>query len=320
MIDHRFKSFVLAFDGIFGGLVVLAFLSTMACAQESMISLPKEMPFPESVTSAADGTLYVSSISNGGIARAEPGLSHAKVWIKPGAFDTRSTLGVLADEAKGILWVCSNDASSLGLPGPSEIEGSYVKGFDLKSGVLKASIPLPAKPAFCNDFTLGKDGSLYVTNTAGPQIFRLAPGANQLELWFTDDTLKGGLDGIAFGEDGNLYVNTFNSGEFFRVNIRNGAPQSVTKLETSRSLSYPDALRAVKGGFLMVEGAGTLDQVTVSGNHAKVQDVQSFAGPTSVTLVKNKAWISEGQLDHLKSLATKEALPSFQLRSINWPQ
>ncbi|HEY1735289.1 MAG TPA: hypothetical protein VGG12_01455, partial [Methylovirgula sp.] len=73
------------------------------------IELPKSSPFPESVTSTPDGTLFASSISDGGVVRIKPG-APPEIFIKPGAFGTRSTFGVHADAKAGLLWVCSNDA------------------------------------------------------------------------------------------------------------------------------------------------------------------------------------------------------------------
>jgi hypothetical protein len=46
--------------------------------------------------------------------RIKPGASTAEQWIKPGAFDSRSTFGVLVDERYNLLWVCSNDTSGKG--------------------------------------------------------------------------------------------------------------------------------------------------------------------------------------------------------------
>jgi hypothetical protein len=48
------------------------------------------------------------------------------------------------------------------------------------------SVALAGKPALCNDITTGPDGAAYVTNTMAPQILRLAPGAKEFEVWFTD--------------------------------------------------------------------------------------------------------------------------------------
>ena len=57
-------------------------------------------------------------------------------------FDSRSTFGVLVDERSNLLWVCSNDMSGKGVPGPSSIPGSYLKGFDLSTGEGKISAAL----------------------------------------------------------------------------------------------------------------------------------------------------------------------------------
>ena len=94
-------------------------LSSLAFADESIeIKLPGDRAYPESITSAPDGTLYVSSPAVGGVWRINPQSKNLDEWIKPGAFDSRSTLGVLVDDLAKLLWVCSNDFSSAGIPGP----------------------------------------------------------------------------------------------------------------------------------------------------------------------------------------------------------
>src|SRR6202158_3930756 len=97
------------------------------------IKLPGDRAYPESITAAPDGTLYVSSPAVGGVWRIKPQTADVGEWIKPGAFGSRSTLGVLVDKKANLLWVCSNDFSSAGIPGPSIVTGSYLKGFDLSS-------------------------------------------------------------------------------------------------------------------------------------------------------------------------------------------
>jgi hypothetical protein len=95
-------------------------------------------------------------------------------------------MGVLADEKSGMLWVCSNDVSALGVPGPGSEKGSALKGFDLKTGAGKVSVKFPGTHTFCNDMAVGDDGAVYVTNSFAPQILRLRPGAHELEIWHTD--------------------------------------------------------------------------------------------------------------------------------------
>ncbi len=292
-------------------LTALAFaclyaLMVPASADEAKpIIIPGEQAYPESMSAASDGTIYISSIAAGGIARVKPGESKAEMWIKPGAFDTRSTFGVLVDEPSKTLWVCSNDMSAAGIPGPSSVPGANLKGFDLSTGEGKFSAAFPGAAHICNDMVIAPDGTLYVTNTAAPQILRLKPGAKDLEVWLENDLLApkngAGLDGIAFGSDGNLYVNTFGGNEFFRITLKDGAPGAVTKLQTSRPLQNPDALRQLSGNtFLMAEGGGTVDRVTVNGDKVEVETLKDgLNGPTSVAKVGGTIWVGEGQLSHL---------------------
>jgi sugar lactone lactonase YvrE len=301
------------FSGPINRLAAFACIGALVVAAQAMaddlkpIEIPGDQAYPESMSAASDGTLYISSLASGGVARVKPGALKAETWIKPGAFDTRSTFGVLVDEPSKTLWVCSNDFSSLGVPGPSSVPGGHLKGFDLATGEGKLSAAFPGKATVCNDMVVAADGTLYVTNTAAPQILRLKPGAKELEVWVENDLLApkngAGLDGIALGSDGNLYVNTYGGGEFFRIDVKDGAPGAVTKLATSRPLKFPDALRQLTGNtFLMVEGGDTLDRVTVDGDKVTIETLKDgLNGPTSLAKVGRTVWVGEGQLGHLFS-------------------
>jgi streptogramin lyase len=202
-------------------------MGSSAPAVPASIDLPGNRVFPENITSAKDGTLYVGSLGAGGIIRIKPGAAKAEIWIKPGAFGSRSIFGILADERSNTLWVCSNDLSALGVVIASSETGSALKGFDLKTGQGKVSATLPGDHTFCNDIAIGPDGSAFVTNTAAPEILRLPPGKSQLKVWANDPRLAppaggSGLDGIAFGSDGNVYVDTYTAGELFRVDVTDG--------------------------------------------------------------------------------------------------
>ena len=99
----------------------------------------------KALPAAPDGALYVSSPAVGGVWRIRPQTGTVEEWIKPGTFGSRSTLGVLVDRRSNLVWVCSNDFSSAGIPGPSSVPGSFVKGFDLASGEGKVSAELPGR-------------------------------------------------------------------------------------------------------------------------------------------------------------------------------
>src|SRR6185437_16102285 len=120
------------------------------------------------------------------------------------------------------------------------------QGLRFASGEGKVSAQLPGNATLCNDMVVGPEGLLYVTNSLVPQILRWKPGSNQLEVWLESADFEQppggapGLDGIAFGSDGNLYVNTFAGGNFFRVAVREGKAGKITKLKPSRVLQFPD--------------------------------------------------------------------------------
>ncbi|HEY2416300.1 MAG TPA: hypothetical protein VGH84_00155, partial [Steroidobacteraceae bacterium] len=286
-------------------VAVLGMLSpwSPALAAPAPIALPGDRAFPESITSTRDGTLYVGSLASGGVYKIRPGDAHAQLWIKPGTFGSSAVFGVLADERTNTLWLCSNDMSPLGVAIAGGDKGSVLKGFDLTTGKGKVSALMPGDHTLCNDIAIAPDGSALVTNTQAAQIFRLPPGGNQLELWFSDASLqpppgKAGLDGLAFGSDGNLYVDTYNPGDLYRIDVKDGKAGKVKKLQPSRRLVLPDAIRQLgKDSFLIVEGGGRLDRLIIHGDNATVKTLRDgMALPTGVAIAGSTAWVSEGQL------------------------
>ena len=58
---------------------------------------------------------------------------------------------------------------------------------------------------------------------------------------------------------------------FSASRVKGGKPGAVTKLETSRPFKLPDGLRPLSGNsFLMIEGGGSLDHVTVNDDKVAV--------------------------------------------------
>jgi hypothetical protein len=88
------------------------------------VRLPDSNRFPESVTSDANGNLFVGSIADGGVLKVASDGAVVTQFLKPGDHGTRSTFGLLADSKRGVLWVASNDATALGAKGPTNMEGA----------------------------------------------------------------------------------------------------------------------------------------------------------------------------------------------------
>ena len=274
----------------------------VARAESAPVGVP-DKSFPESVTSTKDGTLYVGSFNLGGVTKVASG--KAEQFIKPGAGDSRSTLGVLADEKTGMLYVCSNDISGFGVPGPIDTKGAWLKTFDLASGTPKGSFALSDPKSLCNDIAVGSDGTAYITDSFTPNVYSLKPGGTALEVWATDPALTPakdgvGLDGIAFGSDGNLYVTTYIPAALFKITVKDGKAGAVTALKSSRPLDHADAMRAFGDSLLLIEGNGKLDKVTIKGDDATIETIKDgFAEPVSVTQVGDTAWVAEGKLSYI---------------------
>lgn len=287
---------------VFGAAGIIWMLTSTASA-ETPVNLP-DKSFPESVTSTKDGTLYAGSFNNDGVVKVAPG-GKAEQFVKPGANGSRSTLGVLADEKSGTLFLCSNDLSGLGVAGPSNAKGSVLKTFDLKTGADKGSFALAESGSLCNDIAVGNDGTAYITDSLAPNIYSLKPGATKLEVWASDPAFAPakdgvGLDGVAIGADGNIYLTTYIPAKLFRVMVKDGKAGAVTELKPSRVLDHADAMRAIGDGFLVIEGAGRLDKVTIKGDEAQVDVVQDgLTEPVSVTQVGNTGWVAEGKLSYI---------------------
>lgn len=250
--------------------------------------------FPESITATADGTLYIGSIATGNVYRAAPGATAAEVFITKDQAKTNMVLGVLADEASGTLWVCS------ALFGQQDAPPGELKAFDLQSGAQKGNYAFGAGSPICNDIAVGGDGTVYATSTSDGKIFRLRPGASELDEWLgTTPELQGGIDGIAFDQDGALYVNDVQKGTLYRVAINSdGSAGALTQIDTGDLLQGPDGMRpASKGGLWIAQNrAGTVTHAAIEGDKATMTTIKDgLDSPPAITEHGGNVWVIEAK-------------------------
>jgi hypothetical protein len=123
-----------------------------------------------------------------------------------------------------------------------------------------------------------------------------------------------GLDGIAFGADGNLYVTTYIPAALFKITVKDGKAGAVTALRSSRPLDHADAMRGFGDSLLLIEGNGKLDKITIKGDDAEIETIKDgFTEPVSVTQVGDTAWVAEGKLSYIRKDPGPFTLKPFSL-------
>lgn len=260
------------------------------------LTLPGDRYYPESMTAADDGTLYVGSLGTGQVVSFAPGSSTATTFLAGG--DPKGVSGVFADSGTKTLYLCSVDLTT----SPPTTE---VRTYDLNTATLKNTYPFP-NPAFCDDFALDTTGNLYITDAFG-SVYRLRKGETSLTLWKQDPLLAPssatgyGADGIAVGQ-GMVYVNTFSDSGLFQIPINaDGSAGAVTAIAVTPALQGPDGMRLIDSDTLLVTEAfsGKLTKVVLSGTIGIATTIASgFNGPTSVAKSGGSYWVAEGQLEH----------------------
>jgi len=56
----------------------------LAASAPTEVTIHEEKPFPESLSSTSDGSLFIGSLAKNEVLKAVKGAATAEVWIKPG--------------------------------------------------------------------------------------------------------------------------------------------------------------------------------------------------------------------------------------------
>jgi hypothetical protein len=212
--------------------------------------------FPEGITSARDGRLYIGSVATGAIRTVGPAVFDADPFVDDLPEGT-STFGmsVSSNNPQSMLWACMSRGDLV-----------FVSGFEIATATLVVTHEIPAfsetVPAFCNDVIQSPDGALWITESMGGRIFRVDAAnvmtRNSANVWLQTDNLAG-RDGPAAGVfgangltlvSGQLYVANSDRGSLWSIDPSLEAPSAedlrlVTLTEDGESnvtLNGPDGI------------------------------------------------------------------------------
>jgi hypothetical protein len=270
-------------------VLAICFAQTVSAAE---ILIGDARSQPESLTVAPGGVVIVGSASSPFVYKVRPGSTTAEKFIDvsdepAGTF----FFGMLADSASNTLWTCQLTPVAGATPARKH---TALRGFDLTTGAAKMRWNLPGDDSTCNDFAIGPDKALYITDTANGRIYRLAPGAESAELYLEHRTLMG-VDGITF-LDGVLYVNNVIFNKLYRIPVdASGKPGTPVDIWMDQPVRGPDGMRAANGKLYMAEnGSGIIAAMTVSGDKASVTVLKDgLKTPTGIEPAGDTLWFTE---------------------------
>ncbi len=256
------------------------------------ILIVDEKSQPESLTVAPGGTLIVGSASSPYIYKVRKGATSAEKFVDASGEPAGTFFfGMLADAATNTLWACQLTPVPNTTPAKRH---TALRAFDITTGAQKLRWNLPGDNSTCNDFSIGPDKALYISDTANSKIYRLAAGTTTPELYLEDRALYG-IDGITF-LDGTLYVNNVFFNKLYRIPVdAAGKPGTPVDIWMDQPVKGPDGMRAYHGKLLLAEnGSGKIDVLTVNGDKASVMVIkEGLKTPTAVEPAGDVIWVGE---------------------------
>ncbi|MES1177077.1 MAG: hypothetical protein ABUL62_22335 [Myxococcales bacterium] len=218
--------------------------------------VPELLPldwYPESLAVGDQGVFYVGSWRQGAVVRIRPGAAQPEVLVPPGSNGLANGQGMLVDNARHLLWVCSGALGFTTVP----TTPSALKSYDLESGAPRGSYPMP-DAGYCNDLAQDKRGALYVTDSLHPRVLRFDAATSGLVLWKESPAFSTGdhyfLNGIAIDAQQRMYLCPVMAKPYLlrlQIDARGNAGE-VARVAAPRPLKNADAIRTLSGDRLLI--------------------------------------------------------------------
>lgn len=175
----------------------LAIQSVETPAAETLAATPSAPLLIEGVARGGAGALILSSVHEGRLMRvAGDGALEAF-----GPADRQAMFGIVADPARGVLWVASSPSDNDDQPDrPAEL-----LEIDAATGEVRAVHAADGPDHAFGDVAVGPDGAVFVGDTRAAQVLVLRPGGTALEVLAALPG-RGSPQGMAVSPDGRWLV------------------------------------------------------------------------------------------------------------------
>ena len=279
--------------------------------------------YPEGIATRGRN-FFVGSTTDGTIYRGNLPRPAARPFLPGGEDGRASAIGLKVDDGK--LFVAG------GATGRFFIYG--IGSRDLVGAFRVSPPPSTSAPTFINDAAVAPDGSVYITDSVRPVLYRIGPrqyetdGVRRLQVFldFTGTALEYtagfNVNGIAASADGRfLVLAKSNTAELFRVRVRDG---QVRRIDLQGGSVAGDGLVLTGRRLYAVERVGDLGRVVKirlsedlrSGRIVRRVTDPTFDDPTTAAIADNRLLVVNSQFGER---AAGETPDPFTVSSIPLP-
>jgi sugar lactone lactonase YvrE len=263
--------------------------------------------YPEGIAySKKQDVFFVSSLHYGKIGKvARKGVYTEFITDK----DLVSTIGIHANEKLNLLYVCVSDPGvSVATNTATQMKLAKLIAYDLTTGKRKFMADLgalnPNGGNFANDVDFDALGNAYVTNSASPIIYKVSP-AGKAAIFATSESWKKegfNLNGIVVHPNGSLIVAQSNTGELYKISIKN--PTEITKIKTDIMMGADGIFLNGKNELMVISNSTKqVFQLNSADNFASAKVVKTAPTemnfPTTGILVNKKYYVLNAKLDEI---------------------
>ncbi|MBD5656224.1 MAG: hypothetical protein IAI50_13755 [Candidatus Eremiobacteraeota bacterium] len=230
--------------------------SRNASASDATLSIDSPNLFPESMAYLASTVrFYVGSIRYGRISSVDANGTIETLCEDP---RLKSTFGIIADESRGVVHACNADVGISVRSRASDVgHVCSLATIDARTGAVRRYVDLSDLQAgrhLPNDAAIAGDGSIYVTDSFSPVVYRISRGGRAehfvSDVRFAASGTAAGLDGIAIASSGTIIVNHISHGTFFRIDPRTRAVSQIA-IAGGANLKGCDGMRFERDGRLI---------------------------------------------------------------------
>jgi sugar lactone lactonase YvrE len=179
--------------------------------------IPQKGIIPEGIAyDGASGRFFVSSSRFGRIIAVNR-KHRASTFFPGGVEGIHGLSGMGVDSGRHLLWACSTASERFATWKKGDPNDAAVVAFDLRSGKVMQRIRLDAD-AFCDDLTVARDGTVYVSDSSGAV---LALSGGELRTLVPHGRIRS-PQGSALSDDGRILYIADYGGPIRAVDVRSG--------------------------------------------------------------------------------------------------